>query len=233
MINTKRGDKMFNDFLYQNFYDNYLGINKINNYLGTSVCISDFRDTPLNKHYFYKVIATTYKNKHIISCSSNLDEYEIKELCQSLDFNKINSGELQSDIKIRNYELSCMYRLLLDKHDKVDGKNSLVVRMKGSIEFKYLESQRKYLALHNDDLIGYCKISDVILGFGNIVVWIDAPYRRQGIAEHLLDLLIQQCYKDRIFPMYVVKFNNLASITLAKKMGFSIVQKEFVASYYK
>ena len=83
----------------------------------------------------------------------------------------------------------------------------------------------------NGELVGYCKVSDVIANYGNLVVWVEEPRRRLGIAESLVKLMIKKCYEERIVPMYVVKTDNHASISLAKKLGFQVKQRELVVSY--
>ena len=98
------------------------------------------------------------------------------------------------------------------------------------VTFLYLEANKKYLAVTGDTLLGYCKLSDVILGYGNIVVWVDEAFRRLGLARALTALTLHRCRLDGILPMYIVKSDNQASIALAKQLGFQIVQMEWIAS---
>ena len=45
---------------FQTFYEGYLGLNNAARCNGVSVGVSPYRDQPINKHYFYKLIATNY-----------------------------------------------------------------------------------------------------------------------------------------------------------------------------
>ena len=60
----------------------------------------------------------------------------------------------------------------------------------------------------------------------------EEPRLRLGIAESLVKLMITKCYEEKIVPMYVVKTNNHASISLAKKLGFQAKQRELVISLW-
>lgn len=48
------------------------------------------------------------------------------------------------------------------------------------VEFIYIEEYHKFIAVTKEKLLGYCKISDIICDFGNIVVWVEEKYRRLG-----------------------------------------------------
>lgn len=47
---------------------------------GVRLCKSKYRDIPINKKYFYKVIATKYNGEKIISYSPDINETELKSL---------------------------------------------------------------------------------------------------------------------------------------------------------
>lgn len=195
---------------------------------GVRLCKCKYRDIPLNKIYFYKIIATKYNGEKIISYSSEFHEADVRSLCTKMNFEAIGVGNLDMDLKFPQYELSYMDRMLLETPMDISmGKRSGCNR-NNAIEYQYLDEYRKYIALVNGELAGYCKVSDVIAGYGNLVVWVEEPRRRLGIAESLVRLMIQKCYEKGIVPMYVVKTNNHASISLAKKLGFQVKQREFV-----
>lgn len=216
---------------FSDFYQEYLGLDDRMICNDVHVCKCKYRDIPLNKKYYYKIIATKYNGENIISYSPEFNESKLRFLCTKINFETIGVGNIHNDLELPQYELSYMDRMLLgsqidisvDKHSGFDGNNS--------IEYKYLEEYRKYIALVNGELAGYCKVSDVISGYGNLVVWVEESRRRLGIAESLVKLMIKKCHEERIVPMYVVKTNNHASISLAKKLGFQVKQRELVVSY--
>ena len=97
-------------------------------------------------------------------------------------------------------------------------------------DYIYIDEMRKYVAKSEEKTIGYCKVSDIDFGFGNIVVYIDENYRRQGLGSTLLNMMIQKCLELNINPVYVVDSSNNSSINLAAKFGFSIASMEVIIS---
>ena len=220
-----------NNISFSDFYQEYLGLDDSMICNDVRVCKCKYRDIPLNKRYYYKIIATKYNGENILSYSPEFNETELRFLCTEINFETIGFGDIHKDLKLPQYELSYMDRMLLGTQIGVNADKCSDCDRNNSIEYKYLEEYRKYIALINGDLVGYCKVSDVISGYGNLVVWVEEPRRRLGIAESLVKLMIKKCYEERIVPMYVVKTNNHASISLAKKLGFQVKQRELVVSY--
>ncbi len=221
-----------NGILFSDFYQEYLGLDDRMICNDVHLCKCKYRDIPINKRYFYKIIATNYHGKKIISYSPEFREEELRALCTKINFEAIGVGDIPDDLMLPQYELSYMDRMLLEtpieiRIDRRSGGGN------NAMEYQYLEEYRKYIALANGELVGYCKVSDVISGFGNLVVWVDESRRRLGIAESLVRLMIKKCHEEGIEPMYVVKTDNYASIALAKKLGFQVKQRELVVSYHK
>lgn len=216
--------------LFSNFYQEYLGLDDSMICNGVHVCKCKYRDIPLNKKYFYKVIAAKYNGEKIISYSPEFNETELRSLYTKINFDAIGVGNIQNDLKLLQYELSYMDRMLLDTQMDISTDERFACNRNNAIKYIYLEEYRKYIALMNGELVGYCKVSDVIADYGNLVVWVEEPRRRLGIAENLVKLMIKKCYEEKIVPMYVVKTENHASISLAKKLGFQVKQRELVVS---
>lgn len=214
---------------FAEFYQEYLGIKDKISYGEIQICKCKYRDIPLNKKYFYKIIATIYNREKIISCSPEFNETEIKFLCNNIKFETIGNSNGYNYLEFPGFELSYMNRMLLNS--KIDINEIELSRC--NVVYRNLETYRKYVALINDNLIGYCKISDVICGFGNLVVWVDISKRRLGIGENLVRLMVNKCYEKGIVPMYIVKLENTASSALATKVGFHVIQRELVVSYKK
>lgn len=217
--------------LFSDFYQEYLGLNDRMLHNDMQVCKCKYRDIPINKRYYYKVIATIYNGEKIISCSPEFKEAEIVFLCNNIYFEAIEAGDIHDGLKMPEYELSYMDRMLQSSQPDFKEDTLSVYGRHEQVEYRYLEAYKKYIALINGELIGYCKVSDVISDYGNLVVWVEESKRRLGIAESLVRLMINKCYEERIVPMYVVKTDNHASKALAKKLGFQVIQRELVVSY--
>lgn len=217
---------------FQRFYDEYMGVKNGKYIEDILMCESQYRDEPLNKHYVYKIIVTNYKGKKIVSYASEFSSDEVQDVCCKLDISGIENEIPQKNLGISKCEQSYMYRMIQKKRIQNELSTDLLLIEGEQVEFIYIEEYKKIIAFAKEKLLGYCKISDIVCGFGNIVVWVEEKYRRLGLAERLLNGIISQCYKEKIVPMYIVKSDNEASIRLANKMGFDIVQIEFVISQY-
>lgn len=213
------------------FYQEYLGLDNGVFCSDVRLCKCKYRDIPINKKYFYKMIATEYNGDKIISHSPEFNAAELKSLCAGIDFEAIGVGSIRNELKFPKYGLSYMYRMLLNTEIDVRTDKSADFDKSDSITYKYLEDYRKYIALNRGELVGYCKVSDVIADYGNLVVWVEEPWRRSGIGENLVKRMMKKCYEEKIVPMYVVKTDNHASVSLAKKLGFQVIQREFVISF--
>lgn len=237
----ERGTSKMNSSLLSTFNEEYLGLNEACNCDGIRLCQCQYRDMPLNKKYFYPVIAAICQGMNVISCSPKLGGTQQRHLCDSIDFEGFHAGLLPGHCVLPDCEPvymdrmflaercmnSCEYGAKLDCPDETDGKAACCDK-NHQIEYRYLDEYRKYIALMNGDVIGYCKVSDVIAGYGNFVVFVDEAHRRKGIAQRLVRSMIQTCLENKITPMYLVRITNLASLSLAKKAGFQVLQRELV-----
>lgn len=207
---------------YSHFYKNYIGINNVKKVGTIDIGVSEYRNKPINKKYIYNAIMTRYKNGWKISCSEN----SLSAIVQCVKKLKVTDDidYYLANLKVDGCITRKMLRMIWDRPNEGETVK------KSEVEYIYLEELNKYVAKLEGEVISYCKVSDIYEDFGNIVVFTEEEYRRQGLAETLLVLLLQKCKEKEIYPMYVVDSTNLKSIKLAKKMGFSIVSEEIVIS---
>ena len=104
---------------FSNFYQEYLGLADSVICNAVRLCKSKYRDIPINKKYFYKVIATKYNGEKIISYSPDINETELKSLNAKIKFEAMDLGVIQDDLKLPQYELSYMNRMFLDNHASI------------------------------------------------------------------------------------------------------------------
>jgi len=209
---------MFNDY-----YAKYLGIDNgivIDNCI---ICRSANRDIPINQRFIYKIIITDYDGKRYISVSPAISDDVINNICIDIkdkDFDDILKSQQLSKTGLR---LSKMYRMILDevKYPQCS--------LRSDIEIEYLSEFRKYIIRENDNIVSYCKVSNIDSGYGNIVVWTDENCRHNGFARGLLLKLLTMCKSEGIEPLYLVNRQNIASIQLAQSIGFKTAQTEIVA----
>lgn len=207
---------------YVHFYKNYIGINNVEKVGRIDIGLSEYRNKPINKKYIYNAIMTRYKDGWKISCSEN-SLSAIVECVKKLEVSD-NIDYYLANLKVNGCITRKMFRMIWDR------QNEGQIVKKSEFEYIYLEEMNKYMAKLEGKVISYCKVSDIYEGFGNIVVFTEEEYRKQGLAETLLILLLQKCKEKEIYPMYLVDSTNINSIKLAKKIGFSIVSEEIVIS---
>lgn len=214
---------------FDKFYWEYLGLDNGMEMDGCLLCRSEHRNEPLNKRYYYRVIVTDFDGKRVVSCPPDLQGEKLKKLCAAAGGNVLEEAgrALQAP---DGFSGGFMYRMVRDGKGELKGGGQSNSGADTHIVFHYLPEMKKFLAVSGQDLAGYCKISDVYGGYGNIVVWVKEKYRRQGIAAELAARTILQCGQDGIIPMYVVRASNIPSIALAKKLGFYTAQKEYIIS---
>ena len=85
---------------FSNFYQEYLGLADSVICNGVRLCKSKYRDIPINKKYFYKVIATKYNGEKIISYSPDINETELKSLSAKINFEAIGLGDIPYDLNV-------------------------------------------------------------------------------------------------------------------------------------
>lgn len=207
---------------FLDYYSRYLSMDVGKEIYGCHVCQSPNRDNLLNRRFIYRVIITDFCGKRIISVSPSMQEDAVNNICLGLkDIAFAEILDLQQ-LQDTGYRISMMYRMALNESRS---SNSCVTL---EVEPQYLREYRKYVIRDKSNIISYCKISDLVYGFGNIVVWTDEKFRRRGYARELLLRMTQRCKLEDIEPIYIVDCNNVASIELACSVGFEIVQTEIV-----
>ncbi len=90
-----------NTTLFSDFYREYLGLDDSVICNGVHVCRCKYRDIPINKRYFYKIIATNYNGEKIISHSPELDERGLSSLCTKINFDTIGVGDIPDDLMLK------------------------------------------------------------------------------------------------------------------------------------
>lgn len=210
--------------VFSEYYEQYLGYtDKVldkRNIHNCNVCITNIRDIPLNKRFIYRILITEYNNSKIISVSSNIKKEIITGIAH--EFCNVTIDDLVTSKVLCNtgLRISKMYRMTLSEVPLFDYKidKSII----------YIDEGRKYIMVEDNQMISYCKISDIHYGYGNIVVWTDENHRCKGYAKKLLILIINKCRAEGIEPLYLVNSQNYASIALARSIGFEICQTELI-----
>lgn len=209
---------------YPDFYEQFLLGDEVLQNNDYEIVVSQHREKPINKKYYYSLILSRLLNRWIFSCSKEM----LTPLTNLLTRGRADLSSYLADytesLYFEGYSTRRMLRMLWDRR-----KLKIPVPDQ-DVEYIYIEAVMKYAAQKDGETLSYCKFSDVEEEFGNIVIYTDEKYRCRGFAAYLLFLLLDKCNELSIYPMYVVDVNNVASVNLAKKMGFSVISEEIVVS---
>jgi len=184
---------------------------------------------PLNKSYYYRVIATKLEGKTFYSVSPILESFVVKETIEkSLEYNKgIYTYRQFYRMGLKSFirpeaNLSRVYSY----EDINDKKRAQVIKRYKDI----IDQGRRFVINVSGQNVAYGMISDIDYKAGNIVVYVKEEHRRKGYARMLVASCIDWCLDHDILPLYLVDKDNLASIRLAKSLGFVSFSTEYVLS---
>lgn len=244
---------MHNYDKYQNYYINYLGVNR--NYIkydSPSIISCLERDKPINTWHYQHLIFTKTEGRRIFSiCPSYFKDFMefIKPFIYVPEYQLVDKLTEFFKDKLNEYSIRIMYRMTIDKLPIEFITNSKVLKLTKEILMNHLhdeselvkeeiwnrkkdeiEQGRQYVILSKNKIVSYCKISDICYGGGNIVVYTNENYRNLGYGKQVLQATINWCIANNILPVYWVWDKNLASIALAKSLGFQIKSEEIVVA---
>lgn len=100
-----------------------------------------------------------------------------------------------------------------------------VYKLKDIIDSQYDYVYGYYI---DDRLVGFIHITKMYETIDIVNIVVDGMYRKQGIATKLIDYVIS-LFNDVEYIMLEVNENNIAAISLYKKMGFDVINKR---NYY-
>jgi len=158
---------------------------------------------------------------------------EIKELYPH-EFMRINFN-LKAD-KFKNYQLTSSKKFkieggIVQKIDKIlladftDSDLADDILMHWSSFDNFLAKGLGYCCLIDRKIVGAC-FSALVTGKNqSIQIYTEEGFRKQGIAEHLCKIFIQDCLEKDFNPTWETQTFNKASSKLAEKLGFEPVVK--------
>lgn len=238
---------------FQDYYYKYLGIDQKELNKGKRIFNTDQRNKPLNGQFVQYSISTHVEGSLIFSVAPQYFD----DLFEFLQGQVINNVDEVINIfrnffinKIESFNVRKMYRLALNKdNDILDSLNSCAVRLTKEIfmdnlghidnaqkmeiwerkKHEVLEG-RKFVVLEGNKITSACKISDIDFGGGNIAVWTESDCRNKGLGKQVVAEAVKWCFNNNILPIYWVDSENIASIGLARSLGFKIKSEEIVVS---
>lgn len=99
--------------MFDEYYTNYLGIDKAVQIDDCMVCKSVLRDLPLNKRYIYRIIISDYNGYRIVSVSNTISENVINNICRDIKNKNLNDIINSQQLIETNLRIRKMYRMIL------------------------------------------------------------------------------------------------------------------------
>ena len=90
-----------------------------------------------------------------------------------------------------------------------------------------------YIAKNADKIIGYVLSASICESVVEVDVWTNPEYRGQGISKLLCSHFIGYCHDNSLLPKWDCFEDNIASIKLAKTLGFVEKRKYYFGYIYK
>ncbi len=248
----RKEEKKMIDF--QKYYKAYLGINENSS---EKIFSSDRRDELFSLIYKQYLIMSKIEEDTYYSIAPKFYEKFKESFKQFQDLK--NMDEILYEIDdtfceyIDNYTISKYYRFSNPNRLKVeanlssevvalsDSHKELYFKLMGIRGNKFKEKQwekRKYLInderyfilIQNNEIAAYSIISDIDYGGANIVVVTFPKYRKKGYGRAVVAKSVEWCYRNDLIPVYLVNQLNIASINLAKSLGFELKAEEIIVS---
>jgi len=96
---------------------------------------------------------------------------------------------------------------------------------------KLIDTCSQYIALEEDIVVSYCKVSNVIENMANLVVYTSEFKRNHGYGKKVVSKMVNACLERSMIPTYWVSVDNYHSKALVKSLAFTSLAKEDVISF--
>lgn len=238
---------------FRDYYFNYLGLNLEELQNGKSVFSSLQRDKPLNKKFVYKFIATFVDGNLVCSIAPEyFNDFKMfiknREVEQLDDVTKTSRDFFQS--RLHDFNFRKMYRLTINENNIYSsGYDTQVIQLTKGILMKIIDDMseedklkiwekrkqevqegRRFIMLDGKKIAATSIITDIDFLGANIAVYTEPDYRNKGFGKQVVGEAVKWCFKNSYIPIYLVDSQNIASINLAKSLGFEIKSEEIVVS---
>lgn len=194
--------------------------------------------------FYYPVVISKFNNKE----KTIIDSKYCKDLSKLLKNNKDKKDILKEyfDDKKININIQEMYRMKKDCIVDVNienvvnfNENNKVAYFNAfehtkDINYKQLKWEKmvkyKYIygIIDDEKFVSIGFVSNIDENGANIVIETKEKYRRKGYGKAIVEKISRDLIRDNIAPIYWVNKENVASINLAKSLGFVKIADEIV-----
>lgn len=231
---------------FDEYYSKFLGIDKELLLKGKRVFISEYRDKPLNKKYFYPFIISNYYGQLV--CSVSKEYYHIANKGFNGTEESINRildelKQLDQSFRVRKMQ---RFSYNIDKDNSILAEHIAIplteesiknIDLKGISHEDYIKRNKEaldleleYVVTKDNKIVSRAFISDIYENGGNIVVFTKDEYRNNGYGKEVVKGCIKWCIKKDILPIYLVEDSNKPSLRIPLSLNFIKQADEFIIS---
>lgn len=195
-------------------------------------------------NFYYPVVISKFNNKEKII----IDSKYCKDLSKLFKKNKDKKDILKEYFDDRKIDINIqeMYRMKKDCFVDVNIENVVsfnennkvayfnAFEHTNDINYKQLKWEKmvkyKYIygIIDDEKFVSIGFVSNIDENGANIVIETKEKYRRKGYGKAIVEKISRDLIRDNIVPIYWVNKENIASINLAKSLGFVKIADEIV-----
>lgn len=97
---------------------------------------------------------------------------------------------------------------------------------------KSIRESRSFGLIRGRQNLSWATVEPIYCGAGNIAVVTKEKHREKGYGKMVVSAAVKWCFDHDILPIYYVKSDNVASIALARSLGFRSKNKEIIVSHW-
>lgn len=97
---------------------------------------------------------------------------------------------------------------------------------------KSIKESRSFGLIRGKHNLSWATVEPIDCGGGNIAVATKEKHRKKGYGKLVVSAAVKWCFDHDILPIYSVKSDNVASIALARSLGFKPKNKEIIVSHW-
>jgi len=129
------------------------------------------------------------------------------------------------DIEHGRYLTRQYYRLNLNKYDECKRQLN---KIDDNYQLKIESNPYKVMYLYQEQIVGFAVDNGLSNGIMDIDVYTHENHRKKGLALHTTTKLIDYCLHQGWTPQWACWTANHASVSLAKKLGFELLDSQLV-----
>lgn len=97
---------------------------------------------------------------------------------------------------------------------------------------KSIKEGRSFGLIRGRQNLSRATVEPIECGGGNISVATNEKHRKKGYGKMVVSAAVNWCFDHDILPIYYVRSDNVASIALARSLGFKLKAREIIVNHW-